>query len=85
VVAFSTDTCNPPKDFGDAPNTYGTLLASTGARHGINPDLKIGASIGDNDTLNHLYRDVYEQNLQDEQTRIQQQKIQEEENNNKTN
>lgn len=30
-------------DYGDAPNSYGTLAASGGPRHRINPDLFIGA------------------------------------------
>ncbi|MCC6511851.1 MAG: cadherin-like domain-containing protein [Pirellulaceae bacterium] len=31
-------------DFGDAPNTYGTLSASDGARHGFIPGLILGAN-----------------------------------------
>jgi hypothetical protein len=31
------------REFGDLPNTYGTNLASTGAVHVLNPNLKLGA------------------------------------------
>lgn len=34
-------------DFGDAPKTYGTLLAEGGAQHEIMPGLKLGANIDD--------------------------------------
>lgn len=33
------------EDFGDAPNTYGTLRASNGARHGFLPGFHLGPSI----------------------------------------
>jgi len=34
-------------DFGDAPDTFGTLLASNGARHTVNPDgsMRLGACV----------------------------------------
>ncbi|MFT3788682.1 MAG: GEVED domain-containing protein [Tepidisphaeraceae bacterium] len=32
-------------DYGDAPNSYGTLLASNGARHFVTPNLRLGAKI----------------------------------------
>ena len=32
-------------DFGDVPDTYGTTLSANGARHGIVPDLYLGANI----------------------------------------
>ncbi len=40
----------PSQDFGDAPDSYGTLLSSNGARHGITSGLRIGATVDrDND------------------------------------
>lgn len=35
----------PPLDFGDAPNTFSTLLANNGPRHVIVPDFHLGAGI----------------------------------------
>src|SRR5690606_34055983 len=32
-------------DYGDAPDTYGTLAASNGPQHAINPDLLLGERI----------------------------------------
>jgi hypothetical protein len=32
-------------DYGDLPNTYGTLIATGGPRHVVNPNLKLGASV----------------------------------------
>jgi len=32
-------------DFGDVPDTYGTTLTANGARHGIDPDVYLGAHI----------------------------------------
>ncbi len=41
----ATNTPVPiPYDFGDAPDSYGTLLASDGARSNLNTKLRIGAS-----------------------------------------
>jgi hypothetical protein len=34
-----------PPDFGDAPNTYGTLLAANGPRHSIQVGFSLGANI----------------------------------------
>ena len=34
-----------PRDYGDAPDTYRTLLASDGARHIINPDVFLGLNV----------------------------------------
>ena len=33
-----------PTDFGDAPDSFATLLASNGARHGVDADLTLGAT-----------------------------------------
>lgn len=47
IITFSTSFDNPypqPKDFGDLPAPYPTLLANDGARHTITPDLYIGAN-----------------------------------------
>lgn len=38
-------TIVPALDFGDAPSTYGTLLANNGARHTIVPDFYLGSGI----------------------------------------
>ena len=38
-----------PLDFGDAPQTYGTLLADDGARHALSGDLFIGAAVPDDE------------------------------------
>ena len=38
-------TIDPALDFGDAPNTYSTLLANNGPRHVIVPDFHLGAGI----------------------------------------
>jgi Ca2+-binding RTX toxin-like protein len=32
-------------DFGDAPASYGTLLAANGARHGLSSNLRLGATV----------------------------------------
>jgi uncharacterized repeat protein (TIGR01451 family) len=34
-------------DFGDAPNTYGTAVASDGPRHGVADGIRLGAAIDD--------------------------------------
>lgn len=38
-------TIEPALDFGDAPATFGTLLANSGARHVVVPDFHLGAGI----------------------------------------
>jgi uncharacterized repeat protein (TIGR01451 family) len=41
----ATFTSQVPLDFGDAPDTYGTLLASNGARHVVAGALHLGATV----------------------------------------
>ena len=36
-----------PSDLGDLPDVYGTLIASSGARHPLRPNLRLGALIDD--------------------------------------
>lgn len=61
-------TIVPPLDFGDAPDSYGTTLASNGANHAISSDLFFGALVdaeadgvpttdADGDDLNQLTDD----------------------------
>jgi len=45
LVRFGNQRTTDEYDFGDAPDTYGTLHASGGAYHDVNPDLHLGASI----------------------------------------
>lgn len=45
-----TVTVPPPSDYGDAPDSYGTLEAGSGARHGIDADLYLGAAPPDEDS-----------------------------------
>ncbi|MFN4150498.1 MAG: GEVED domain-containing protein, partial [Candidatus Sericytochromatia bacterium] len=51
VVAFSTVPCPMPRDYGDAPDSFKTLSASTGAylKNPMNP-LKLGTNNGDSET-----------------------------------
>jgi uncharacterized repeat protein (TIGR01451 family) len=44
-TAIVSTTVVVPPDFGDAPTSYGTLLANNGAQHGVNPAVRLGASI----------------------------------------
>src|SRR5439155_18351381 len=44
-TATATATAQVPLDFGDAPDSYGTLLASNGARHVISTSLRLGATV----------------------------------------
>jgi hypothetical protein len=45
VTSVQYKFVSTPTDFGDAPDSYGTLLASNGARHQIVPGLHLGASV----------------------------------------
>ena len=48
--AVKIDGYSCPRDYGDAPDTYGTTLASNGARHAIISDVYLGAGKPDVDT-----------------------------------
>jgi len=43
--ATSTTGVRSARDFGDAPASYGTLLAGNGARHVLSSSLRLGASV----------------------------------------
>ena len=47
ALAPVVDEPNTDIDYGDAPNSYGTLLKDNGARHGLlaDPDLYLGSSV----------------------------------------
>ncbi|MEM7001430.1 MAG: GEVED domain-containing protein, partial [Pseudomonadota bacterium] len=47
ALAPVTDSNNTDIDFGDAPQSYGTMLADNGARHGLslNPSLYLGDGV----------------------------------------